>query len=40
MTDKQRHRTRPVPHGQLSNRLLFVFFACSAALAGLAHALT
>jgi hypothetical protein len=39
MTDKHRHRTPPAPHGQLSNRLLFVFFACSAAVAGLAHAL-
>jgi len=39
MTDKLRHRPRPAPHGRLPNWLLFVFFACSAAVAGLAHTL-
>jgi hypothetical protein len=39
MTDKHRHRPTPAPHGHLSNWLLFAFFACSVAVAGLAHAL-
>ncbi|HJV62795.1 MAG TPA: hypothetical protein VJ743_17740 [Albitalea sp.] len=37
MTDKQRHRRTHAPQGHVPNWLLFVFFACAVAVAGLAH---
>jgi len=39
MTDKHRHRRTHAPHGQLPNWLLFVFFACAVAIAGLARSI-
>jgi len=37
MTDKHRQRPTHAPHGYLPNWLLFVFFACAVAVAGLAR---
>ncbi len=37
MTDKQRHRIRPVPHGSLPNWVLVVLVTCAIAVAGLAR---
>jgi hypothetical protein len=39
MTDKQRHRNRPVPHGSLPNWVLVVFATCAIAVASLARSI-
>jgi hypothetical protein len=39
MTDKQRHRPHPAPHGFLPNWVLVMFAAGAIAVASLAHTL-
>jgi len=39
MTDKQRHRPGPAPHGFLPNWALVVIVACAIAVVGLARSI-